>query len=115
MTKIPVKQTANQNGRRGLLFSAYECSVDFEIQRHNNEWETEITGHIKWDGCANFETNNDCMMHVCGVEEFSDISLIMQHLYALAREYFADINSYCMIEEQKDLPELTSYDILLTP
>ena len=51
-----------------------------------SEWAgafCEIDGALKWDGCINWQTNPDCMMHGCGshhVEELKEIFSAVYHI-----------------------------------
>lgn len=55
----------------------------------NNPTETDfdnaqaiMTGHVKWDGCANFDLQPDeCMVHFCSEKGIADFALIMRCIY----------------------------------
>lgn len=46
-----------------------EVVAGFELFKpYNTEWTMVFRGAVKWDGCANVETDPDCMLHICGPE-----------------------------------------------
>ena len=52
--------------------------VDFEIFEkfvfHNHvDPEPEFSGHVKWDGCMNWQTNNNCMAHFCAEDNLNSM------------------------------------------
>lgn len=63
------------NGKTGER--EYPCYHDLEdynnIQsdhKPSEETKPKIRGHIKWDGCCNYEYNEKPMHHMCGLSDF---------------------------------------------
>jgi hypothetical protein len=55
------------------------------------EWQSafwEIEGHIKWDGCINWQTNPECMVHGCGPNEARGVGEIFEAAFAFAKRHF---------------------------
>jgi hypothetical protein len=52
-----------------------------------------LSGSIKWDGCSNwnFDAQQDCMLHFCGVKQASGIGRLMARMYDIAA---AEIESF---------------------
>ena len=62
--------------------SALDYHAEFEIRsEQNGAFEIEATGSIKWDGCANF--NSECL-HFCGSDHFERFSKAISFCYAFA-------------------------------
>lgn len=52
-----------------------------------DDWETaywEISGAVKWDGCINWHTNEQCQFHGCGPEIAERMKTIFQAIYHFA-------------------------------
>jgi hypothetical protein len=50
-------------------------------------------GHIKWDGCSDWDFNtDDCMKHFCGREDVQRFGRMMEHLYDIAAEKMPSYN-----------------------
>jgi len=55
------------------------------------EWEQafwEIDGGLKWDGCINWQTNGQCMVHGCTPRHADAITAIFQTIYHVGKRYF---------------------------
>lgn len=55
------------------------------------EWEraeVEIDGGLKWDGCINWQTNPECMMHGCGPGHARKIADIFATVYHIGKRHF---------------------------
>ena len=47
--------------------------------------DTFMSGHIKWDGCANIDFHtDDIMAHFCGRREATSVGRLLDHLYDVA-------------------------------
>lgn len=46
----------------------------------------EWRGTLKWDGCANWETNPECMMHFCEPSEAQAMADVWKTIYRLAQD-----------------------------
>lgn len=90
----------------GIRFERHEAHINFRVfnvcQGENQtyelldcmetaplaDWETfdwELNGSIKWDGCINWETNPQCMMHGCSPRHAVDLTAIFETVYAYAK------------------------------
>ena len=50
------------------------------------EWY--MRGDLKWDGCVNYNVNQEeCMLHVCGPGAFVAIAALWHELYRLAQSF----------------------------
>lgn len=49
---------------------------------------TYLSGSIKWDGCSNlqFDEQESCMLHFCSRKGASNVGVLLERLYDLARE-----------------------------
>lgn len=55
-----------------------------------DDWENgfaEIDGSLKWDGCINWQTNPEIMMHGCGPGHAAEIVAIFQVIYAYGKRH----------------------------
>ena len=59
-----------------------------------------IRGRIKWDGCVDWETNPDCMMHGCGPSHGEWVAKMFEVIYAYAKRHFDLLG-----DETKPMPE----------
>lgn len=52
------------------------------------ESEILIEGHVKWDGCSNwdFKLSQDCMYHACSMEELLNIGLVLATCWTMTKE-----------------------------
>lgn len=60
----------------------------------------QISGAIKWDGCINWETNPDVMMHGCGPHHVRELNEIFAAVFHVAKR-FNDL----LGDEAPELPE----------
>lgn len=77
-----------ENGKKGeQRWEIGDCGDDHPLdQWADAHWE--LRGHIKWDGCINWETNPDCMAHGCGTGNLSRIHDTFAAIYAFAKRHF---------------------------
>lgn len=64
---------------------------DGENAREFHEWQSafwEIGGALKWDGCINWETNPECMVHGCSPGHADEITAIFRAVYTIGKRYF---------------------------
>lgn len=47
-------------------------------------WNIRID--VKWDGCSNWETNRDCMVHFCRRDQMEELSALFVECYDWASE-----------------------------
>lgn len=55
-----------------------------------DQWQEafcEIDGDVKWDGCINWQTNPDTMMHGCGPRHVDQIQAIFATVYHVAKRH----------------------------
>lgn len=55
------------------------------------EWEQafwEIDGGLKWDGCINWQTNPECMMHGCSPRHAKQIADLFDTVYHIGKRHF---------------------------
>ncbi len=53
--------------------------------REEAQWVLE--GHLKWDGCINFRTEeNGCAAHLCGLSYWRRFAAMFEEVYKLAAE-----------------------------
>lgn len=65
----------------------FDGNNDFAFEDWGNAF-CEIDGAVKWDGCINWQTNPECMMHGCGPRHISTISAIFETVYAAGSAYY---------------------------
>lgn len=75
---------------------------DFDISMDNvNEAVVNFTafdgmnsysGSIKFDGCSNWQFEEDCMTHFCGLESIKEFMEMAEELYRLAEIH---IENWC--------------------
>ncbi len=74
-----------------------ECRMDFEVYEieqydpkyfNKDESELYIRGHVKWDGCSNWDLveNHTVMYHACSREGIFIISEVMAKCWDIAKE-----------------------------
>ena len=61
----------------------YTISSDYEP---SEETKPKISGHIKWDGCCNYEYNEEPMFHQCGLNGFRQELKQIEAVYILSAE-----------------------------
>lgn len=81
-----------------LICEFREHVMDFKVgsscQTVEGEWEAfnpqdiELDGTLKWDGCINWQTNPECMMHGCGPHHAHAIAAIFQAIYHVGGRQF---------------------------
>jgi len=72
-----------------VLATPSDYHVDYEVfdSRENTQGDDIIlSGSVKWDGCSNWQTNEDCMLHACEREELVNIGLLMAECWDLTAE-----------------------------
>ena len=52
-----------------------EYYVHFDIL--DEDGEPEMSGGVKWDGCSNWETSSECMLHRCDRDGLLKLGQIM--------------------------------------
>lgn len=78
-----------------------DFTIEHEVREHvivfrirypwNGEQEVVFSGTIKWDGCSNWETPKECMLHICGPDMMLDFSKVLMKCYLIAGEHFPEI------------------------
>ncbi len=67
----------------------HPVSIDFKILTPNGErLEEIIDGHIKWDGCSNW--NPDGYIHLCGMRHVENLYSALGMCYAIAGKYMPE-------------------------
>lgn len=70
-----------------VIASPHDYHVDYQIYLLNDlDDEIELGGHVKWDGCSNWTTNEDCMYHACSRQDIINIGLILAECYDWTKE-----------------------------
>lgn len=67
------------------------CLFDGSHSHDFAEWESahwNIRGSVKWDGCINWSTNEDCAMHGCGPGHAKEMGDLFAAIYNLAKRHF---------------------------
>lgn len=72
---------------RHRITARHTAWVEFEILAP----EVVIRGSLKWDGCINWETDPDCMMHNCGMDSIRELTACFERLYAEAATDYPDV------------------------
>jgi hypothetical protein len=70
------------------VFDAFEAKGLGEKEwhwEHSKDWF--LDGHVKWDGCINWQTNPDCMAHGCGPSYAEEMAHIFQAIFHVAKRY----------------------------
>lgn len=65
----------------------FDGSSDFAFA----EWEQaewELSGYLKWDGCINWQTNPECMVHGCSPRHVDWINAVFGAVYAYGKRHF---------------------------
>ena len=77
-----------------MNFAVYDCVLAGNTG-DNMEWtlfwanaDNVIDGALKWDGCVNWQTNPDCMMHGCGPRHAQVIADIFAAIYHVGKRHF---------------------------
>lgn len=58
---------------------------DWRWELVNNDWF--LDGHVKWDGCINWQTNPECMAHGCSPSYAQEMTNIFQAIFHIAKRY----------------------------
>jgi len=77
---------------RFLEIEPGEYSLDFKVMESriiNGKPDALelIYGYLKWDGCMNWSTNKNIMMHFCEAEEADEISTALKRVYDVGEEF----------------------------
>lgn len=49
------------------------------------DWSLLVSGHVKWDGCANLRFHTDeCLAHFCGWDGWCEFHDVMREVFRLA-------------------------------
>jgi len=66
-------------------------SCPFSISDYcDDEGEASITGHVKWDGCMDWQTNPNCMAHLCEPEAVPDLAWAFREAWRLCGDAMGD-------------------------
>lgn len=67
----------------------------------NAEWL--IRGDLKWDGCVNYNMNQDeCMLHECDPSAFENQAKIWRKVYIMAQQLMPNYNWNSLVPEVKE-------------
>lgn len=61
-----------------------------EGQWELSDWqvaEWEIDGSLKWDGCIDWQTNPECMVHGCSPRHAEEIAAVFSTVYHIGKRY----------------------------
>jgi hypothetical protein len=64
-----------------------DCGDSWPLDRWDDAF-WEIRGSIKWDGCINWESNPECMVHGCGPSHITQLTTQFSAIYAFAKRHF---------------------------
>lgn len=78
--------------RRELVsYQLHENGLSVAFQIHDpQDDEVEVTGFVKWDGCVNWSTSDNCMYHFCGKEHLVHFAQMMYAAILIAEEVMGD-------------------------
>lgn len=62
-------------------------SVEFIV---THEGETEVEGHVRWDGCVNWQTPDGTMAHSCVPADVASLAAALMMVWPLARRLYGD-------------------------
>ena len=65
----------------------FDGANQYDLAEHEQA-DFEIRGSLKWDGCINWETNPDCMMHGCGPGHAAEIGAMFNAVYHVGKRHF---------------------------
>lgn len=63
-----------------------DCGETYALDKWQDAFCT-IDGDLKWDGCINWQTNPECMMHGCGSNHVEQITAIFQTIYHVGKRH----------------------------
>ena len=72
----------------------FQICVDREYSGNDLALEMEIEGHIKWDGCMNWQTDPKCMYHFCSDGDVDMLAMLLKKVWELAKPIFGDKCDY---------------------
>ena len=82
------------NGKTGERdYPSYHDLENYDISSDkvpNDKTLPLVEGHIKWDGCCNYQINEEPMFHRCGLGGFKDDFLKMEKIFKLAADIMGD-------------------------
>jgi hypothetical protein len=78
------------------LYKPYKTSVEFAVFLNNSlydetEPEPDITGTIKWDGCMNWDTGDNCMYHFCDTDDIDVLRDSFEAAWVLSEYIMGDV------------------------
>lgn len=66
-----------------LKTTLHENGFSVQVDLLDDDGEMEFRWIVKWDGCVNYETNPDCMGHLCRYEDWERIFRAGRKAYEL--------------------------------
>lgn len=97
-----------------IEYEAQEHCVDFKVFEVQGAYGTEppweisdeepvLDGHVKWDGCSNWDyLTNECMAHYCGVSGVKRFGDMQVYLYELAAELMGALGTTYPAENREE-------------
>lgn len=77
---------------RVLTYKVCEAWVEFKVYdtpssgEEDVPWPVMLEGHIKWDGCSDWDMNTSkCMMHFCGRDDADGLGRLVNRMYDIAQ------------------------------
>lgn len=65
-----------------------DYALDFRFQSDGNPEDLwDITGHLKWDGCMNWQTDDHCMAHFCEPSNARALTAAFMAVWELGAAY----------------------------
>lgn len=85
-----------------------EFSINGAPYELNRVLESDIVGHVKWDGCSNWRTEGpNYALHFCGPEGLDAFAALLKRCYRLTQEHCPNFDSPIA-----DLPETEGLPIV---
>lgn len=70
-----------------VTWELIDCGVIWQAE----DWKDacwNFDGALKWDGCINWQTNPEIMMHGCGPQHVDQITAVFQTVYHVGKRHF---------------------------
>lgn len=72
-----------------ICFRAEKYRMDFEVVgRETNA--LMLRGHVRWDGCMNWETVHPMMYHFCSIEDAKKLTRIFSRVWELGAAHIEE-------------------------
>lgn len=68
----------------GVIYGANFYVREFDL--FDKEWFNLIEGHVKWDGCVDWNSDIACRLHHCDYNGIRELMFCIENAYFLAAE-----------------------------